>query len=109
MYLPLIAIFIAISGGMGISYMAEDSLPGDPLYPVKVRINENIKNVVSDKSDGIAGTITAHATSSESVFLEANLETDGSTRADTGDSNDSTTIDAYASTSLNANQVINAK
>jgi hypothetical protein len=109
MYLPLIAIFIAISGGMGISYMAEDSLPGDPLYPVKVRINENVRNMVFDKPDNLSGTITARATSSESVFLEAKLETEESASIDLGNSNASATVDVYASTSLNANQVINAK
>lgn len=47
MYLPLIAAFIAISGSMGVSYMASDSLPGDVLYSVKVHINEEMRHIAA--------------------------------------------------------------
>lgn len=51
MYLPLIAVFIAISGSMGVSYMVEDSSPGDALYSVKVRINESVKRMADIRAE----------------------------------------------------------
>lgn len=36
----IVGIMVAISGGAGVSYAAEGSLPGDMLYPVKIHVNE---------------------------------------------------------------------
>lgn len=54
MYLPLIAAFIAISGSMGVSYMADDSLPGDALYSVKVHVNEGVRHMAAIGSEADA-------------------------------------------------------
>ncbi len=45
MFLPLIiAAAIAVSGSIGV-YQADNSLPGDALYPVKIHLNENMKHL----------------------------------------------------------------
>ena len=41
----IIPIIIAISGGVSVA--AENSLPGDFLFPVKVKVNEEIRSVVA--------------------------------------------------------------
>ncbi len=40
--MPLFLIFALLASGGGVSYAAQNSLPGDPLYPVKVDVNEPI-------------------------------------------------------------------
>lgn len=46
----IIALFIAVSGGTSLA--AENSVPGDLLYPVKISVNEKIRSAVnfSDES-----------------------------------------------------------
>jgi hypothetical protein len=41
-----LAIAILLFGGAGISFAAQGSLPGDPLYPVKVGFNEKVLRMV---------------------------------------------------------------
>jgi hypothetical protein len=36
---------------MGVSYMAEDSLPGEALYAVKIRVNDGIRHVTAIRSE----------------------------------------------------------
>lgn len=43
----LITAVIALSGLFGASFMAESSVPGDILYPVKINVNENMKHAVA--------------------------------------------------------------
>ena len=45
MFIPLIvALAIAVSGSVGI-YAANNSLPGDALYPVKIHVNEGFEHM----------------------------------------------------------------
>ena len=47
-------ILMATLGLGGVSAAAENSLPGDALYPVKVGVNENIKSAVAFSQEGKA-------------------------------------------------------
>lgn len=80
MYLPLIALFVAISGGMSVSYMAEDSLPGDPLYGVKVHVNDGMKHLVAvtDESEALVAAELISRRAQEARVLKT------SGRLDTG-------------------------
>lgn len=48
-----IAIIIALLIGGGVSAVAEQSLPGDVLFPVKVNVNENVRSflAISDEAE----------------------------------------------------------
>ncbi len=48
-----IAIIIALLLGGGTSFAAENALPGDVLYPIKIYVNENVQELaaVSDKAE----------------------------------------------------------
>jgi hypothetical protein len=48
-----IAIIIALLLGGGTSFAAENALPGDILYPIKIHVNENVQELVavSDESE----------------------------------------------------------
>ena len=48
-----IIIALLLSGG-GVSYAAEQALPGDTLYPIKVRVNEEIREWASLSSEAKA-------------------------------------------------------
>lgn len=43
--MPLVLILALLASGGGVSYAAQNSLPGDVLYPVKVDVNEPIAGV----------------------------------------------------------------
>lgn len=43
----LISILIAVALGAGVSYAANDALPGDGLYAVKVEVNERLREAVA--------------------------------------------------------------
>lgn len=105
MYLPLIAIFIAISGSMGISYMAEGSLSGEPLYPVKVRINNNFKQAANEEDNILL--LTNEITPSASVYLHASSAVTSSSSAEDSTLLPETNIEN--STDLDAKQVINIR
>ncbi|MFA5831656.1 MAG: DUF5667 domain-containing protein [Candidatus Paceibacterota bacterium] len=49
-----IAIIIALLLGGGTSFAAENSLPGDILYPVKVHVNENVQEVIAVSNEAEA-------------------------------------------------------
>ena len=102
MYLPLIAIFIAISGGLGISYMAERSSPGDPLYAIKVHVNDNFRQT----ADETILEETPLEVPSHSIYLQASAS-ESATLGDAASVSSETTLSA--STSLNADQVINVE
>ncbi|MDO8581171.1 MAG: DUF5667 domain-containing protein, partial [Candidatus Omnitrophota bacterium] len=53
--MPIFAtlLMVALIGG-GTSYAAERALPGDPLYPVKVHVNEEVKAALSFSSESKA-------------------------------------------------------
>jgi hypothetical protein len=44
---PIIAVLIIILGGSSLSLVAEQSLPGDFLYPIKINVNERAKALIS--------------------------------------------------------------
>lgn len=43
MYTKVIIALVVLLGGVGTVAAAENSLPGSPLYPVKVHVNENVR------------------------------------------------------------------
>lgn len=84
MYLPLIAAFIAISGSMGVSYMADDSLPGDVLYSVKVHVNEGVRHMVAVGSEADARVsakiIADRAKEARQLVVEGRLDSEAKDR-----------------------------
>lgn len=107
MYLPLIAIFIAISGSMGISYMAEGSLPGEPLYPVKVHINNNFKQAANEEDNILL--LTNEITPSASVYLHASSASAITPSSGDEDNTLLPETNIENSTDLDAKQVINTR
>lgn len=65
---------------MGVSYMAEDSLPGDPLYSVKVRINDGVKHITAIRSEAEARVsaeiIARRAQEARKLAAEGRLDTE---------------------------------
>ena len=45
--MPIILILALMFGGGGISYAAEGAVPGDALYPIKVSVNEEVRDLVA--------------------------------------------------------------
>lgn len=45
------AVLFLVVGGVSTSYAAEKSVPGDALYPIKIRVNEQIKGVLAVKKE----------------------------------------------------------
>lgn len=45
--LAFIAIILVIASGVSVSFAAEQSLPGDLLYPVKIKVNEGIGGLLA--------------------------------------------------------------
>ncbi len=41
------ALLLLLSGATGVSYLAEGAVPGDALYPIKVRVNEELLGVLA--------------------------------------------------------------
>ncbi len=50
----IIAIVLMLTAGGGVSYAAENSLPGDILYPVKVSINEPVREALTFSTEAKA-------------------------------------------------------
>lgn len=42
-----LAVLVIVAGGIGTSFAAERSLPGDALYPIKIKINEKIRGMLA--------------------------------------------------------------
>lgn len=83
-----IAIIIALLLGGGTSFAAENSLPGDILYPVKIHVNENVEELVavSDTSEAklqakLAGRRLEEA---EKLAVEGKLSAETSTELKAG-------------------------
>ncbi len=45
--MPIILILALMFGGGGVSYAAENALPGDALYPIKVSVNEEVRSIAA--------------------------------------------------------------
>lgn len=54
-----IAIIIALLLGGGTSFAAENALPGDVLYPIKIHVNENVQELAA-VSDEAEAKVQAH-------------------------------------------------
>lgn len=59
-YAPL-ALGLILVVGIGTSYAAGDSLPGEPLYPVKIYINEGLESALARTPQASAKIEAAHA------------------------------------------------
>lgn len=105
MYLPLIAIFIALSGSMGVSYMAKNSLPGDSFYPIKVRINDEVHRLTGTQTEKL--NALPDATSSDTLYLNNNSADEDNSSATSDDS--LYIVNQGTSTATDTNQVINAE
>lgn len=45
--MPIVLILALLFGGGGVSYAAEGAVPGDALYPIKVSVNEEVRDIVA--------------------------------------------------------------
>lgn len=76
----LITAAIALSGIFGASFMAESSVPGDVLYPVKVSINENMKHATAFTAESEAKVseeiIARRAEEAKELESEGKLDAD---------------------------------
>lgn len=68
-----IVLSIAMVMGGGVSYAAENSLPGDTLYPVKIHVNEEVRSAlaVSTKKQAEVETVLAERRLEEAEQLAA--------------------------------------
>lgn len=48
------AMLIIITIGSGVSFAAENTLPGDVLYPIKIKVNEEVRSALSLSSESKA-------------------------------------------------------
>lgn len=75
---------VVLVAGVGTSFAAEGALPGDALYQIKVRVNENLKGVVSvgpvARADWQAWVIERRLTEATDLASEGRL--DAKTRAE---------------------------
>lgn len=82
--MPIFALFLAVAllGG-GVSFAAEGSLPGDVLYPVKLKVNEEVKAAVSLSAEAKANWEAKRAERrlEEAEKLAASGKLDAETRA----------------------------
>lgn len=77
----IIALSLLVSGG--VTYAAEGSLPGDPLYSVKVHVNEPVLAALATSAEASANWDTRRAERrlEEASVLAAAGKLDGDTRA----------------------------
>ncbi len=77
--MAIILILVLLAGG-GASYAAEQSLPGDVLYPVKIEVNERVLAAVALSADAKASTEAGLAErrlkEAEQLAAEAKLNAD---------------------------------
>ncbi len=78
----IIAILLALGGGTSLA--AQNALPGDALYSVKVNVNEEVRGLVSlsDESKANWETVLANRRLAEAEELAAESKLDVKTRAD---------------------------
>lgn len=99
--MPFIAIALAIAAavGGGASIAAQDSLPGDALYPVKINVNERIETALSFSQEAKA---QAHLEAIEARQAEAKeLQAEGRLSAE-AKANLNANIEAHAEAFANA-------
>ena len=49
--MPILLLILVLAGG-GVSFAAENTLPGDALYPIKVHVNENMRAFITVSDEG---------------------------------------------------------
>ena len=59
--MPLALLLLLLVGGGTTGIVAEKSLPGDVLYPVKIHINENFESAVAFTAKSDAEVSVKHA------------------------------------------------
>ncbi len=78
--MPIIALFVALFVSIGGSAYAESALPGDLLYPVKIRVNENVRAMTSlsaeAKADWSVRRIERRLEEAELLAAKEKLSTD---------------------------------
>ena len=77
--IPILASFLALALlGSGVSFAAEGSLPGDVLYPVKLKINEEIKSTLAlsaqSKADWEAKRLERRLEEAEKLSVAGRLD-----------------------------------
>ncbi len=77
------AVVVLMAGGIGVSYAAEDSLPGQPFYTVKVAVIEPIQGALIPTTEGKASweNVLAERRLSEASTLAAQNNLTASTSA----------------------------
>ncbi len=80
----IIAIIIALMLGGGTSFAAENALPGDVLYPIKIHVNENVQELVavSDEAEAKVQAKLAARRLEEAEKLAVNGRLNAETSAD---------------------------
>lgn len=82
--IPAMAAFLLLIGvGAGVSYAAENSLPGDWLYPVKINVNEKVAATLAVSAEDQARLQATQAARRlrEAETLAANLRLDAENNA----------------------------
>ena len=69
--MPVIAIILALMLGTGTTYAAENTLPGDVLYPVKIHVNEEVKEALTFDPTAMENE---HAQGELTAAMQARLE-----------------------------------
>ncbi len=54
-------VAVVLVGGAGVSFAAQDALPGDVLYPVKIGVNENVQEALAFSIQAKAQVAISHA------------------------------------------------
>lgn len=49
--MPVLGILMALMLGTGTAFAAESSLPGEPLYPVKIHVNEELREALAVRAE----------------------------------------------------------
>lgn len=60
-YMPIIIALMLLLGGGTTSVIAQNALPGDMLYPIKINVNENVESLLAISARGDALVDVKHA------------------------------------------------
>lgn len=77
LYTIPVALFVFVMAGAGTSYVAQSSLPGDALYPVKLNVNENFESLMAvspeAKADIDLKQVSTRLDEAEALNVSGNL------------------------------------
>ncbi len=72
--MPIVLILALMFGGGGVSYAAEGAVPGDALYPIKVSVNETVRDLATlspeAKADWAARLVERRLEEAEKITAE---------------------------------------